>query len=68
MVNVDNLRRPPVLKPFQNFMWYDVDRPIDKEEYDKMVNRICYSMLFVMGLVLTIGFLIVVVTVIRSKE
>lgn len=64
-------RRPSRLpRPVQNILYYDVDQEqdLDKEQFDKRVNRICYGMLCVMGTVLTVGFVIIVVIILLNRK
>jgi phage terminase large subunit-like protein len=51
----------------QQYIWFDVDQPVEKEVFDKRVNRICYSMLCIMGTILTVGFVIIITTILKNK-
>ena len=72
-LNVDPRPRPNEPRSrFQvpNIFYYDIDNneEVAKEDFDKRVNRICYCMLCVMGTVLTVGFVIIIVTILLNKR
>lgn len=60
--------RSKLPKAATEYIWFDVDKPVEKEQFDKTVNRMCHCMLCVMGTILTVGFIIIVTVVIMNKR
>lgn len=59
-------RRYP--QPLQQYMFYDIDKELEPEEFNKHINKVCYCMLCVMGTVLTVGFVIITTMIILNRK
>lgn len=55
-------------QPLHQYMFYEVDKELEPEEFNKHVNRVCYCMLCVMGTVLTVGFVIITTMIILNRK
>lgn len=55
-------------QPLQQYIFYDADKELEPEEFNKHINKVCYCMLCVMGTVLTVGFVIITTMIILNRK